>query len=597
VALAAATAAALGVVAFWPALNHDFVFDDYAFIVSNPAVTRPGPWYRFWRLPYWPRELSPDKLYRPLTSWSLRANLVLSGEAEAVAAGKATPSPRPIHLTNLVLHALTSAGVAWLAWRLTHRAWPAWLAGALFAVHPIHTEAVVTGYGRSELLAGLFAVWLLARYLHPWADTGFSVRGSAAGSKGPAASGGTQQAARCEEWESGVEGAAGLGPRGDHVEEDTVDPRSTIPNPKSTLWFHLLNPLIFLAGVMSKEHVLFVWPVLLVYDLWRYRQLPAPRRPMLREWLDKVAAPAHAGFMLAISAFFFLRFSVFGWQFRLDATRVRFWESPVAHATLTEHVLTPFRLLWLTLKLLVWPPSLCPIWSIPALSLPRGPDADVLAGMILLSAVLIASRMLWRRSPMGVVLIGSLFLLAIPIQVLPMAHWIYAERWLYLATVLPAVLIAAALARLGRWGCTLGLAAAIVLLPASWQYGGAYRDFKTMLTEVVRRQPENFQGWKLLANLYCHVGEHREAIHAAREAIERFSNVGPRPPDDPYLVLAISHIALGEGRPALEALDRYEWLRREIPGPMNIDGYRRQAEALIAAEAARSRPATRPEAG
>src|SRR5690606_17365331 len=119
---------------------------------------------------YWPRGVFGDTLYRPLTMWSFRANIVLWGDEE--------PDPRAFHMVNLALHGLAGAGVALLAWRLTGRGWAAWLAGALFATHPLHAEAVATAYGRSELLAGMLAVWLMARYVRSGAPTDFGERAS-----------------------------------------------------------------------------------------------------------------------------------------------------------------------------------------------------------------------------------------------------------------------------------------------------------------------------------------------------------------------------------------------------------------------------------
>jgi tetratricopeptide (TPR) repeat protein len=77
-----------------------------------------------------------------------------------------------VHGVNVLLHAAASALVAWLLWRLDAGAWAAAAAGALFAVHPVHVEAVANGVGRAELLATLGV--LLACHVH------LSRRGSAA---------------------------------------------------------------------------------------------------------------------------------------------------------------------------------------------------------------------------------------------------------------------------------------------------------------------------------------------------------------------------------------------------------------------------------
>lgn len=545
IAAAMITAAILGAIAFVPSLDNQFVYDDLASIVQNPLVNQPGPWHRFWREPYWARGISPDKLYRPLTTWSFRANVTLSGQDK--------PEPRSFHLVNLALHALASAGVALLAWRAANRAWAAWLAGALFATHPLHAEAVVTGYGRSELLAGLFGIWLMARYVRPY-----------------------REGAGCRAPDSAAEGEA------------RSRPRSEVRSPPSrSPWFHVGNSLLLLLAVMTKEHALMVWPALMLYDGWQYRRMRGAGREALSRWVNNRILPAHLGFILAATTFFLLRFSVFGEHYRMEPTRMRVWENPVGHAILIEHLLIPFRLLWVTLEITVWPRRLCPIWSIPAVSLPRELAPDVVAGMLLLALLVALSVALWRRgSALGALIGGLLILLAMPVQALPMANWLYAERWLYLPSALMAVPVAAGLARIPVAGWALGLAVSGVLLPASWQYGPKFADNRTMNQEVVERQPDNFQGRRNLAIVYCQQGSYREAIDAAREVIERF---GPAV-SDPYWVLIQSHLALGEGREALEAIETYEWTRRGLPGT-SLTEERRRAEALVARKAGASRPA------
>ena len=55
-----------------------------------------------------------------------------------------------------------------LAWRVLERLGfgaAALGAGLLFAVHPIHAEAVLAGYGQADLLVGLFVLGSLERYV------------------------------------------------------------------------------------------------------------------------------------------------------------------------------------------------------------------------------------------------------------------------------------------------------------------------------------------------------------------------------------------------------------------------------------------------
>lgn len=524
--LAGVFSVALAVVAFWPSLSNAFMYDDVDLIPKNPLVTQPGPWYRFWVEPWWPRTKSIDKLYRPLTMWTYRANVVLAGDGAEL-------NPRSFHLTNIGLHALATLGVVCVAWRLTGTSFAGWIAGPLFAVHPVHTEAVVTCYGRAEVLAGCLVVWLVFRYLKP-------------------------------------------------------------PSEKPPWHWHLVNAVLMLAAVMSKEHAVFVWPVLLSIDLWRWQRMSAVPRPGWREWLNRTLAPSHAGLLLALAVFFLLRFNVFGWAYVGDMNQTRIWEVPMAHATPTEIILTPFRLGWITLTVLLSPAELCPVWSVPATLPADRLTADVAGGMALLLGGLVLVGLCWRRRWLiGTMVLGALFMMLIPTHALSMAMWWYAERWLYLPTIFVAVVAGVALARLRIVGVGVGISLTFLLLPSVWQYGPAFADDLTMNREVILRQPDSFQGRRNLALALYYAGRYEEAIQAADECIERFNDnqsYGPRfkPVKEPYWILLKGYLALGDGRRAIEALDIYEAMQANLPVP-SLTEERRQALDLIANAA--SRPA------
>src|ERR1041384_8360724 len=86
-----------------------------------------------------------------------------------------SPSPAGFHAVNVVLHALAAALVALVALRLGLKQWPAAAAGVLFAVHPIHVEAVANVAGRKDELAAIFV--LLALLAH---DSGRRIAACAA---------------------------------------------------------------------------------------------------------------------------------------------------------------------------------------------------------------------------------------------------------------------------------------------------------------------------------------------------------------------------------------------------------------------------------
>ena len=75
------------------------------------------------------------------------------------------------HLGNVILHAVASGLAGVLALRLGARPWAACAAGLLFAVHPVHAEAVASLENRKEILAMIFVATSVLLWLrgHAWA--------------------------------------------------------------------------------------------------------------------------------------------------------------------------------------------------------------------------------------------------------------------------------------------------------------------------------------------------------------------------------------------------------------------------------------------
>ena len=73
------------------------------------------------------------------------------------------------HLGNVVLHAAASGLVGVLALRLGARPWAACATGLLFAVHPVHAEAVASIENRKEILAMILVATSVLLWLRPQA--------------------------------------------------------------------------------------------------------------------------------------------------------------------------------------------------------------------------------------------------------------------------------------------------------------------------------------------------------------------------------------------------------------------------------------------
>jgi len=130
-------------VVYLGALWNRFAFDDLPIVLWNSLFRQPGAWRRAFASSYWPPEMGGG-MYRPLTVASYAIDWLVARAAW-------------FHAVNLLWHAGTSVAVAALA-----RRWAgdnaALAAGLVFAVHPVHVEAVANIAGRAELMAALFAV-------------------------------------------------------------------------------------------------------------------------------------------------------------------------------------------------------------------------------------------------------------------------------------------------------------------------------------------------------------------------------------------------------------------------------------------------------
>lgn len=139
----------LAVLVYANTLFNGFTMDDEPYIVHNAAVTSPS-WHGFFA----PAQVT--NLVRPITFGSFALNWAIGGD-----------HPFGFHLVNVLLNAIVAL-LLYLVLRkllenLENGELVAWAASLLFALHPIHTEAVASAVGRAELLAAAFLLgaWLL----------------------------------------------------------------------------------------------------------------------------------------------------------------------------------------------------------------------------------------------------------------------------------------------------------------------------------------------------------------------------------------------------------------------------------------------------
>jgi hypothetical protein len=144
---------AVALVVYLGALGNRFAMDDIPLVARNPLVQSISGVWRAFAAPYWPPDFG-GHMYRPLAvaTWALDQRV------------GGTPW---FHLVSVMWHVgVCIAVVALVRWVADDRS--ALIAGLLFAVHPVHVEAVANVVGRTELMAALFVMlgvyplWLVA---------------------------------------------------------------------------------------------------------------------------------------------------------------------------------------------------------------------------------------------------------------------------------------------------------------------------------------------------------------------------------------------------------------------------------------------------
>jgi Flp pilus assembly protein TadD len=146
---------ALIFVAYVNALSNGFVVDDIPFIQQNPVIRNLANLPEMFTSGFWESTSASSRThYRPLITLSYAVNYALGGL-----------SPFGYHLGNILLHWANAVLVMLLVTALTGRATLAACGAAVFAVHPVTSEAVAWGAARSELLAALFSLAALVLYV------------------------------------------------------------------------------------------------------------------------------------------------------------------------------------------------------------------------------------------------------------------------------------------------------------------------------------------------------------------------------------------------------------------------------------------------
>lgn len=143
----------LSILVYSNALWNGFVFDDIRHITKNEFIREVQYIPGYFTLDFWKMGnfLEKPPYYRPFFLLSLFMDYKLWGL-----------NPFGFHLTNILIHALITMLLYFIALNFFQDRFVAFSSSLIFALHPIHTEAVTFISARTHLLAALFfflSVW------------------------------------------------------------------------------------------------------------------------------------------------------------------------------------------------------------------------------------------------------------------------------------------------------------------------------------------------------------------------------------------------------------------------------------------------------
>ncbi len=132
-------------------LKAGFVYDDYAFVCNNQAIRTLTPATKFLLSPEAFSEPVSYHVFRPLAAFTFALNYALGGS-----------DPAGYRLINILFHLLNAFLLFLMLKRIGFAELPSLMGALIFAVHPVHTEAVTWISGRGNVL---FLFFFLLAYL------------------------------------------------------------------------------------------------------------------------------------------------------------------------------------------------------------------------------------------------------------------------------------------------------------------------------------------------------------------------------------------------------------------------------------------------
>lgn len=456
--------AVLAVVPYANVFSNNFVLDDFPIIVENTLIRDVRNVGELFTSNYW-GEGDPARdrgLYRPLTVFTYAIDYAFW-----------KLKPLGYHLVNLVLHAAVTLLLFVIAMNLLRSSVAAFIAAAIFAVHPVHTEAVTGIVGRAELLAALF--FMLA----------FSF-GQAVG----------------------------------------IPRLRTIYNPlvlrSPTMSASVIAALFYFFGLLSKETAVALPAIVLVHDLSAIDRSDNSqnKKNRTKESTPALATLRYAGFGIALLVYLAMRNSV--------VVHRNIWAGFVG-VPVDERVLTASRVLMEYLALLVYPRTLIADYWKPDVPIARSAAEPLVLLSLLLWVLLgVAAVWSWRKARSVFFCLGWFFITIFPVSNILLTIGVgKAERILYLPSAGFCLVIGALFAMVEKrirksWLLVLALIPVLLLFSIrTYVRNLDWKDNMTLALATLKVSPTSPLFNQMAAAEYRKRGENDRAIPLLQESIRQ----------------------------------------------------------------------------
>ncbi len=499
--------ALFSLLAFANSLANGFAFDDESIVVQNRLIKSLSYLPELFTSDYWASILGPGyggNIYRPLVLLSLALNYAVGGL-----------NPFGYHLVNLLLHLAVCSTLYALA-RQLGLSWVAALAtSTLFAVHPLHTEAVTGIVGRAELLMALGVLLAVLWYLREGAPARLGIR--------------------CA----------------------------------------LASWVAFAAALLSKEQAMVLPALLVLADLCLVRAVNGGRD---WRQAARTASGRYLGYFLILGAYLALRIAVLADPFAQASQEIQFLDNPLAHVAWDVRVLTALRVAGKYLWLLAWPMKLSADYSYNAIPVVTAPwEPTVLLAGLALAGLLGLGVYAWRRGIRPVVFgVGFTVLTFLPASnFLRPIGTIMGERLFYLPSAGLCLLVGAGWDWLGTRSrqsglrrrvamASLGIFALVIFLLTvrTIQRNRDWRNTETLMQSAVQVVPGSAKVQTILSTFLIQEGRIDEAIGGLTEAVRLDPSYVAA-----YYNLSRAYAAKGNWREAEAVLQRALATSERLGGP------------------------------